>query len=158
MLKRISLEEAQNFQRILPGEHKEKKSEFFTLTPLEDGWEKVTYYSLKPHRILKEGNNKGNAYVYIISNPSMPGMVKIGFTTRKDPKQRIQELNKSSSVPTPFNIEYLYQYYGGSDFEKAIHKELAGYRVSTDREFFYMDVVDAIEYVKDIAGKNQNIR
>lgn len=158
MLKRITLEEAQNYQRVSVNEEEKIKAKFFTLTPMKDGWEKVHYYSLKPHKILREGNNQGNAFIYVISNPSMPGMVKIGYTARKNPQQRIDELNKASGVPTPFNTEYLYQYYGGEDFERTIHKELKGYRVTTDREFFYMDVADAIEAVKSIARKNENIK
>ncbi len=37
-------------------------------------------------------------YIYIISNPSMPGLVKIGRTSR-DPQTRLRELNSATGVP-----------------------------------------------------------
>ena len=43
--------------------------------------------------------------VYVLSNPAMPGICKIGFTTR-DPRVRAEELfQNSTGVPTPFHVE-----------------------------------------------------
>jgi ribosomal protein S27E len=43
-------------------------------------------------------------YVYVLSNESMPGLVKIGFTAR-DITKRVTELNSGTAVPAPFVIE-----------------------------------------------------
>ena len=43
-------------------------------------------------------------YVYILTNPSMPGLVKVGKTTTT-PNQRMSELH-STGVPTPFELEF----------------------------------------------------
>ena len=45
-----------------------------------------------------------NGYVYILSNPWMPNLIKIGFTTR-DIQERLAELNSATGVPEPFIIE-----------------------------------------------------
>lgn len=40
--------------------------------------------------------------VYLLTNPAMPGIVKIGLTTRGDMNQRLQELF-TTGVPVPFD-------------------------------------------------------
>ena len=40
-------------------------------------------------------------YVYLLTNPSMPGMVKIGYTAQNDAKKRIDGLY-TTGVPFPF--------------------------------------------------------
>jgi hypothetical protein len=155
MLKRISLEEAVNYQILDPESptYDREEARFFTLTPGEDGWEKVNYYSPKARKIKRDGDGRGNAKIYVMSNPSMPGLLKIGYTGRTA-KKRKEELDKHSGVPTPFIIEYVYQYYGGEDFERLIHRELAEYRESNDREFFNLEVEEAISMIKEIVNKN----
>ncbi len=44
-------------------------------------------------------------YVYCMSNPSMPGLLKIGMTERT-PDIRLGEANMSNTwIPTPFELE-----------------------------------------------------
>lgn len=53
-----------------------------------------------------DNNSKSNhGYVYILSNPSMPGLLKIGMT-RFDPTRRVQELSSATGVPTQFQLIY----------------------------------------------------
>ena len=46
-------------------------------------------------------------YIYCFSNPSMPGILKIGMTERT-PKKRLNEANASDTwrPPTKYNIEF----------------------------------------------------
>ena len=44
-------------------------------------------------------------WVYILSNESLNGLIKIDFST-KDPANRATELSGDSGVPTPFVVEY----------------------------------------------------
>ncbi len=46
-----------------------------------------------------------SGYIYILINPSMVGLVKIGKTTR-DHKDRVNELSSATGVPTPFILIY----------------------------------------------------
>lgn len=43
--------------------------------------------------------------VYLLTNPCMPGLVKIGMTTREDMDSRIKELY-STGVPVPFECQF----------------------------------------------------
>lgn len=80
-------------------------------------------------------------YVYILSNPSMPGIVKIGKTTRTI-EARAQELYQTG-VPTPFKIEHYVYSPDCLELEQLIHSGLEKWRVSLAREFFAIDIADA---------------
>ena len=41
-------------------------------------------------------------YLYILSNPSLGNIIKIGKTTRDPARDRISELSAATSIPTPF--------------------------------------------------------
>ena len=43
--------------------------------------------------------------VYVLSNRAMPGLVKIGMTTRPELDTRLKELY-TTGVPVPFDVEY----------------------------------------------------
>jgi len=43
--------------------------------------------------------------VYLLTNPVMPGVVKIGMTTREDMDARMRELY-STGVPVPFECRF----------------------------------------------------
>lgn len=91
-------------------------------------------------------------YVYLLSNPAMPGMVKIGFTCGETEK-RVAELSSSTSVPLPFVMEYEVFTENPQKYEVMIHEKLKKYRVSTFREFFNIDTNDAIKFInKTIYG------
>lgn len=87
-----------------------------------------------------------NEWVYILSNPSMPGLLKIGMTKR-DPKIRARELASETGVPTKFEIEYAVQVTDALAVEQSVHKRLNRYRVNSDREFFKVDIKRAKKVV-----------
>ncbi|WP_413498916.1 GIY-YIG nuclease family protein [Buttiauxella gaviniae] len=76
-----------------------------------------------------------NGWIYVLSNPSLPGVVKIGMTTTS-PEIRAAELSRSTSVPTPFIVESSFFSRNPLADEKYIHHLLANRRVSDRREFF----------------------
>ena len=61
-------------------------------------------------------------YVYIISNRSMPGIYKVGYTL-KDPELRAKEL-ESTGVPHPFVVDYEILVDDPYTLEQKIHKSL----------------------------------
>lgn len=73
-------------------------------------------------------------YVYVLSNPSMPDLLKIGKTTR-DPSQRANELYQTG-VPTPFVVEREFFTPDCNVLEALAHKRFDKVRVSQSREFF----------------------
>lgn len=96
----------------------------------------------------RRAGNEG--WVYVLSNKSMPGMLKIGLTTR-EPDQRARELSGSTGVPTPFVIEHSRYVSDCKAVEREIHQRLDRYRVGKNREFFQMTVADATRAVDSAA-------
>lgn len=80
-------------------------------------------------------------YVYILSNQKMPGLVKIGKTTR-DVNSRASELFQTG-VPAPFKVEYSVLCPDCDLLELAVHTRLEGSRVDPGREFFEVSPKDA---------------
>ncbi|SFX48485.1 T5orf172 domain-containing protein [Paracoccus pantotrophus] len=76
-------------------------------------------------------------YVYILKNPSMPGLLKIGKTTRSV-QQRCDELWQTG-VPTPFEVVAEYYSPDCHELERNVHQSLADKRVSEMREFFAVE-------------------
>lgn len=89
-------------------------------------------------------------FVYLLINASMPGMVKIGRTTR-DPENRIEELSKATGVPTPFILVYKEFFSDCINAESVIHEMLEdkGYRLSPNREFFTVPIPNAISIIQN---------
>jgi hypothetical protein len=79
-----------------------------------------------------------------MSNPAMPGLYKIGFTSRAA-EERLQEANQPNTwVPMPFSYEFYKFVANPQAKEGVLHRILAKDRVNPNREFFRVDV----EYVK----------
>lgn len=79
-------------------------------------------------------------YVYCLSNPFMPGMLKVGMTMRF-PQDRARELF-TTGVPTPFKVEIAKKVLNPKQKEKTLHILLSQYtdRLSPNREFFRVSV------------------
>ena len=78
-------------------------------------------------------------FVYVLSNPSMPDIYKVGMTDRA-PSQRVAELSKSTSVPTPFEIIVCSEVWDAQKVEARIHNHFIKQRVNSQREFFKLDL------------------
>ena len=91
--------------------------------------------------------------VYVLSNPSMPGLVKIGHTTR-DIESRVAELSSGTSVPERFRIEATFASPNPSGDEAKVHELLKAAKRSQGREFFELGVDRAIEIVRKVIGRD----
>jgi Zn finger protein HypA/HybF involved in hydrogenase expression len=87
-------------------------------------------------------------YLYILSNTEMPGLLKIGLTTRSVP-DRVAELNSATGVPTAFTVEAYFESGDPKTHESAIHGLLAQKRVR-GREFFRVTREDAIAVARSV--------
>lgn len=78
-----------------------------------------------------------NGFLYVLINPAMPGLAKVGKTTR-NPSNRVSELSAATGVPSPFILAYQQPVQDCHAAEVWVHAELErnGYRVATNREFF----------------------
>lgn len=83
--------------------------------------------------------SKKKGYIYILTNKSMPGLVKIGKTTRS-PKTRAKELSGGTGVPTPFVVSHKRSVKDIHNAERDIHQALDEDRKNEKREFFEVDL------------------
>ena len=93
-------------------------------------------------------NHPKAGYLYIISSPSLPDMVKIGVTRRLNPSIRVKELS-SSSLPFPFELNAYCFNNDAFELESNMHNYFDTYRVSPNREFFYVPIEQAIDVLKN---------
>ncbi|OQY75918.1 MAG: hypothetical protein B6D44_00600 [Ignavibacteriales bacterium UTCHB2] len=90
-------------------------------------------------------NIMANGYIYILSNPVMSGLIKIGYTLR-DVQSRVKELSSSTSIPVPFEIEYYCLTRDVEELEKEIHFRLGKYR-QNGSEFFTIPLEIAVNII-----------
>ena len=85
----------------------------------------------------KEASGKDYGLVYVLTNPAMPGLVKIGMTVRSSLEQRMKELY-GTGVPVPFDCAYACKVKSSKTkvLEQALHEAFQPYRVNPKREFF----------------------
>ena len=117
-----------------------KKILGYTLAPDGNGWENLTYITRRKKKIYFQG--EGNYYVYILSNPTIPNILKIGFTG-KHPETRAKEISRSTGVPKPYKVVWAFKCHDGHNLEREGHKELDYCRISSDREHFEITVEEA---------------
>ena len=129
---------------------------YFTLTPCkEPGWEKyddVTYYTAKKKMEYENREGEGNSWVYVLINPTMPGLCKIGYT-KKPPEERVKEISRGTGVPMPFEVAWAFKCFDGDILEREVHKYLDGYRENADREFFRIPLEEAKQTIKILGAR-----
>ncbi|QFP77354.1 GIY-YIG nuclease family protein [Deinococcus sp. AJ005] len=91
-------------------------------------------------------------YVYILVNESLKGLVKIGITSR-EPFARASEL-QTTGVPTPFTVAATIKVNDSRTVERQIHILLADHRVANGREFFKINLPDAVKVLYECCRNN----
>ncbi len=76
-----------------------------------------------------------SGFVYCIKNDAMPGLVKIGATTR-DPADRLDEARHATWAPSCFRITAQAAVDDAFETERVLHALLAPRRFEARREFF----------------------
>lgn len=87
-------------------------------------------------------------WIYFASNPSLKGVLKIGYTER-DPLKRLSELS-NTSLPNNFELIYTALLEGAESVEQLLHKKLQNLRVNNGREFFSCTAVEAKNYFDEL--------
>ena len=90
--------------------------------------------------------------VYALTNPAMPGLVKIGYTSKNDVQSRMDDLF-NTSVPLPFScIKAVTIQDDPKVIEKALHAAFVEQRVNLKREFFKIEPSQVV-LLLDALGK-----
>lgn len=95
-------------------------------------------------------------YVYVLVNSSMPGLVKVGRTTRSV-SERVSELSSPTGVATPFIVIFEQPFTDCGAAEAAVHAELEhkGFRAAQNREFFRATPNEVIRIILSVAGRSE---
>ena len=88
-------------------------------------------------------------HVYVMLNPAMPGVVKIG-RTRGQTKARARQLH-STGVPKEFVVLWQELVHDSDEVEKEIHERFKTSRVNSRREFFEVEPQEAIQTLMEVA-------
>jgi hypothetical protein len=88
-----------------------------------------------------------SGYLYVLSNPAMPGILKIGMSTRSGAYLSAELYKKNSGIPLPFVLEFEIFSHEVEAHENSVYEELAALHVNVERGFFRIDVPDAIASV-----------
>ena len=81
----------------------------------------------------------GDSWVYILSNESQPGMYKIGYTSHEDVDKRVKQLSRSTSVATPFQLEWAFRCFNA--------ERLEGEVINNYRVIEYQKIVSFSQYL-----------
>ena len=154
-MKRITEEKAKGFIPLSEnyGNTDLEYAKYFTLTPSEneDGWEKVTYYTDRKYGLYAD-QGEGDQWVYVLSNPTMPAILKIGYT-KKLPEERAKQISTATGVALPYKVEWAYKCFNGETIEREVHHKLRSKRANTSKEFFWVDLEEAKEVITLIGNK-----
>ena len=82
----------------------------------------------------KPTKRKPSDLVYVLTNESMPDLIKIGITG--DLEARLKRLSSKTEVPLPFECYYCCEVESAKEIEKMLHNVLEEHRINPKREFF----------------------
>lgn len=85
--------------------------------------------------------------VYVLTNPAMLGLVKIGKTTQLEVEGRMKQLF-STGVPVPFDCPFACQVKDAAEVERALHFAFGDHRINPNREFFKIEAERVISVLK----------
>lgn len=93
---------------------------------------------IPPNEPPRQARAAQHGYIYLLTNPSIPAVVKIGFTDRT-PQERANELF-TTGLPAPFTVNAWWLVSGDArEAEAYLHNQLSAHREFQTREFFRLD-------------------
>ena len=88
-----------------------------------------------------------DGYLYVLSNPAMPGILKIGVTERSGAHRARELYSGATGVPSPFRLEFEVTVRNALLRERHVHDALEIYRFNSSREFFRVDLFTAVDAI-----------
>lgn len=88
-------------------------------------------------------------WIYVLSNGSMPGLVKIGQSAA-DPELRAQNLH-TTGLPEAFHVEYKGLFDNYVQLERKVYEELTYCRHAKQREFFFISAKEVVKQIKTLS-------
>jgi len=95
----------------------------------------------------KTDMQEGRGYVYVLSNPSAIGLVKVGYSKHGGESRGDSFYRGGTGLPTPYQLEFELLVADARQVERNVHLSLAEYRVNKQREWFDCLVGQAINEI-----------
>jgi hypothetical protein len=89
----------------------------------------------------------GQGCVYILSNHSMPGLIKVGMT-KKTADMRAEDLSRPTGIPEQFTVEAIYPTDNPEVVEKQAHELLEAFHYN--KEFYKISVRRAAKMLSSL--------
>ena len=123
---------------------------YFTLTPSSrgDGWDTITYYTARRKDTYSD-RGTGDQWVYVLSNPTTPNLLKIGYT-KNTPDERAKQISAATGVALPYKVEFAFKCFNGEQLEGEVHRYLSEFRVNNQREFFEVSLEEAQKAIEKL--------
>lgn len=154
-MKRILQEETKFYRKLNYSDFRYGMREAIAFALVPDGnSDLVEYYGIV-QTDTTNGLHKPH-WIYILVNPSIPGVCKIGYTTLTV-YERVRQINSSTGVIMPWYPVYIYKCPNGKMLERDIHQYLEniGLRINEKREGFSIQSTEAIKIVEELGKKYQ---
>jgi len=90
--------------------------------------------------------------VYVLTNPAIPGLIKIGYTAGSA-ADRAAQVSQGTGVPAPFQAVWFCQTISieaAQSLERRVHTHCAAQRLTQAREFFRLNVEQAVEIIESL--------
>lgn len=85
--------------------------------------------------------------IYILSNESMPDLIKIGMTEERL-EERVKELSRQTGVPLPFEVYFACEVENMREVEKSLHDAFMDHRINPKKEFFRLSPERVVSILK----------
>lgn len=92
-----------------------------------------------------------SGFVYVLSNPRIPGLLKIGYTERAV-EERAAEISSGTGIPEPFAVEASFASPNPSLDEHTVHQSLKEYRLA-NKEFFEVDLDQCLQVLYQVVRR-----
>lgn len=90
-------------------------------------------------------------YIYVLSNRSIPGQLKIG-RSKHGGSVRAKDLDGSTGLPTPFVVQFEIFSNDCVTAEHAVHEILRADRINRKREFFECSLDEAVAAILGVVA------
>jgi hypothetical protein len=98
---------------------------------------------------MEEYTSEWDEFVYVLSKPSNPDLVKIGYTTF-EPEKRLREINSATGIIEEWDLAWFLECADGRDLEKKVHEYLDEFRIRDNREGFSISVSQAVAAIQKV--------
>ena len=97
-------------------------------------------------------------FIYIFSNPSFDGRLKIGISLNDPSTEKLNKFNQLEVLPEPFVVEYYCFVEQHQNLMRDLEKEFNDFRPNIKRDYYILEIPFAINMIRKCADKYGGIK